>query len=363
MPDILYSWGCSSYFGWGVVGLNMMLHWPGTAMCVAADPQGVLATDDPRAPLMHARIAQSQDMRRRLLATGDTAQKVDLPLLCTAINPNFERIPLAPGRYLSGTPTVCWVMFEDADAASRNAQWLSMYDAVWTGCDWNTEILTDAGIAAITVHQGVDCALFNTTAKQKRSDGRFRVFSGGKCEWRKGQDLVIAAFRQFADRHDDVVLVCAWGSPWPGLAREFANAAVGSVPGADIGLPNYSAWLQRNGIAAHQIEIVPRLPNCAMPAIYGSCDVGLFASRSEGGTNLMAMECMACGVPAILTDVGGHADLPTDSSVEVNPDADELRGCLEYAYTDGLCAYGEDMAAEWDWPVRCQHMVELLEDM
>jgi hypothetical protein len=40
------------------------------------------------------------------------------------------------------------------------------------------------------------------------------VFTGGKIEFRKAQHLVLMAFREFAARHDDAVLVAAWHSPW-----------------------------------------------------------------------------------------------------------------------------------------------------
>src|SRR5207253_2111241 len=42
----------------------------------------------------------------------------------------------------------------------------------------------------------------------------FVVFSGGKFEFRKGQDLVIRAFKVLQDRHADVVLVNAWHNFW-----------------------------------------------------------------------------------------------------------------------------------------------------
>ena len=41
------------------------------------------------------------------------------------------------------------------------------------------------------------------------------VFSGGKFELRKGQDVVIRAYRVLEDRHPDVMLVNAWFNPWP----------------------------------------------------------------------------------------------------------------------------------------------------
>jgi glycosyltransferase involved in cell wall biosynthesis len=43
--------------------------------------------------------------------------------------------------------------------------------------------------------------------------------------------------------------------------------------------------------------------------LYREMDVGVFPNRCEGGTNLVAMECMACGVPTILSRNTGHLDL------------------------------------------------------
>ncbi len=40
----------------------------------------------------------------------------------------------------------------------------------------------------------------------------------------------------------------------------------------------------------------------------------VFANRAEGGTNLVAMECMACGVPTILSRNTGHLDLIEDAN-------------------------------------------------
>lgn len=355
MGDILFTWGCSSYFGWGVVGLNLMLHWEGSALCVVEGPDALLPEGDPRMPLLRRRLEQSQDMRRRLLAAGYSATRVNLPVLCSAINPHFGRMPIGRQMYLSGTPTICWIMFEDEDAARRNVGALAVYDRVWTGSDWNTAILRDCGIEATTVHQGVDMALFNPSVRQRRGDGRFRVFSGGKCEYRKGQDLVIQAFARFGRRHSEAQLVCAWYSPWQHLAQEFEGTPVGTPPGTNLGMPNYSAWLQRNGIAATQVEVVPRTPNCGMPQVYGGCDVGLFASRLEGGTNLMAVECMACGVPALVTDVGGHRDLAV---AYCEPTIDSIEQHLEMAYA-GNVPPPPDMGY-WDWYARIDALAEQL---
>jgi glycosyltransferase involved in cell wall biosynthesis len=51
------------------------------------------------------------------------------------------------------------------------------------------------------------------------------------------------------------------------------------------------------------------VPNHFMARIYREMDVALLPNRCEGGTNMMAMECMACGVPMIMSDNTGHKDL------------------------------------------------------
>jgi glycosyltransferase involved in cell wall biosynthesis len=149
--------------------------------------------------------------------------------------------------------------------------------------------LNAAGFANTRVIlQGVDRSLFHPAPKRNLFPGRFLIFSGGKPEPRKGQDIVVAAFRIFARRHPEAMLVTAWHSPWPMLAR-----------GMDLDLSAF----------AGRVIDIGQLPNGAMAPIYRECDVALFPNRAEGGTNLVAMECLACGVPTILSDNTGHRDL------------------------------------------------------
>jgi hypothetical protein len=56
--------------------------------------------------------------------------------------------------------------------------------------------------------------------------GKFVVFSGGKLEMRKGQDIVIAAFEKFAAKHKDAILVTAWHNQWPKLTKTIASMGV-----------------------------------------------------------------------------------------------------------------------------------------
>ena len=62
------------------------------------------------------------------------------------------------------------------------------------------------------VHQGVDTALFNPEPVPRFLKRSFVIFSGGKLENRKGQDIVIAAFRLLLQKYPDALLIAAWGN-------------------------------------------------------------------------------------------------------------------------------------------------------
>ena len=52
-----------------------------------------------------------------------------------------------------------------------------------------------------------------------------------------------------------------------------------------------------------------------MPTLLREMDVAVFPNRCEPGTNLVAMECMACAVPVVLSRNTGHLDIAFDDCV------------------------------------------------
>ena len=63
-----------------------------------------------------------------------------------------------------------------------------------------------------------------------------------------------------------------------------------------------------------------------MPHVIREADVALFPNRAEGGTNLVAMECMACGIPTILSANTGHMDLLAMGDVAIPLSRQAARG-------------------------------------
>jgi glycosyltransferase involved in cell wall biosynthesis len=154
---------------------------------------------------------------------------------------------------------------------------------------------------------------------------------------------VVAAFRRFRARHPEALLVTAWQNIWPATMQGIDLAGhVHGVPATLGGTVDIASWLERNGVPPSAAIDVGLIPNHLMADIVRACDVAVFPNRAEGGTNLVAMECIAAGVPTVASwntghlDLGGHVlRLPTQVAVP--------SGCQLYAAAAG---WGESNVRE-----------------
>src|SRR5690606_17471184 len=135
-------------------------------------------------------------------------------------------------------------------------------------------------------------------------------------------------------------------------------------------------WVRAQGLpeSAHQ-DISPVF-NADMPALFHECHAAVFVNRCEGGTNLVAMEALASGLPCVLSANNGHLDLigggapdahcypvtrqtptaigPAGSGHWRDSDIDEIVERLEQIYQDRAEAArrGKTAAAfmqDWNW--------------
>lgn len=225
------------------------------------------------------------------------------------------------------------------------------WDFIVAGSSWCEQHLRIGGIRnTATILQGVDNSLFYPGPKMQYTD-HFVVFSGGKFELRKGQDLVIAAMKVFMDRHSDVLLSCAWYNQWPfSLATMELSKCITYRHREGDCLEILAETLAANGIPLDRAILHPLLDNQLMRQVYHNSDIGLFPNRGEGGNNLVMCEYMACGRTVIASDMTGHADVITSENalplteyrpyhyqhhaegVWFEPSVDEVLEKLEYAY-------------------------------
>ena len=312
---LVFCWGVSSFFGWGVVGLNTILslaHDPCYVPFAAAEFGPADVVLDPLREAQMARHAeQSRGIWQALATIPDAEVEIDAPVL-VALGTGLRQPTAAGGKILIGNPTIACPILEQATLDPAWRERFGRYALIIAGSTWNERILRSHGIHGVTrVWQGVDTGLFHPAPKAGLlPKDRFVIFSGGKLEFRKGQDLVMAAFRAFQQRHPEALLLTAWHSPWSDLMYSAVGRPDIAVPGPNAdGTPDVIAWAVANGVPAASVIAVGPTPNIAMPHVLHEADVALFPNRAEGGTNLVAMECLASGIPTILSANTGHLDL------------------------------------------------------
>lgn len=310
----IVNWGISSFFGWGVYGLNLARAWsadpdiePLAALPIREED---LAIDPLVRHALDSFLDRSAAFQRQLAGRAGQSLAADAAVL-HALGSDLAPSPAAHEVRLAGRPTVGVTFFETALLAPEAVDRARSMDLVVAGSTWNARVLQEHGLRTVRrVLQGIDPALFHPAPRRGLMPGRFLVFSGGKLELRKGQDLVLAAFRRIVERWPDSVLVTAWHSPWPRLARTLdARGVAAPVVFRPDGRVDVRAWAAASGVPPGNVIDLGPVPNAHLPPILREMDVAVFPNRCEGGTNLVAMECMACGVPVVLAANTGHLDL------------------------------------------------------
>ncbi len=292
-------------------------------------------------------------------------------------------------KRISGKATVGVIFFEDTRFTPQAITEAQQYDLIVAGSSWNAEVLKQQGLERVVfVPQGIDPTIFHPAPCADLFGDRFVIFSGGKLEYRKGQDQVVKAFRIFHQRHPDALLLTAWHNFWPKTMTGLDAAGhVTSLPKLkrDRQLA-ITDWLIANGIPEVGILDVGLIPNHLVGQILREVDVAVFPNRCEGGTNLAAMESLACGIPTVLSANTGHLDLidenhcyPLRSQSAVKPlhnqhgvegwgesSIDEIVETLESIYGDRTEAQRRGQASatfmqDWTWSKQIQRLLQTLD--
>lgn len=321
------AWDLGGGIGWGVAGLQIAL----ALADVGVQPVPLRAVHG-----FEMTFQQRQNMRPTLRTTS--SGRVDFPVLHAlgrwGANGSLGSMDDGDDE-IWGTRNVGLLFAETDDWNQRDLEALGRFDAILAGSSWCGHGVEAAAarygyrLPSIEVfRQGIDPSLFfpptavNLPATEEPP--RFKIFSGGKLEWRKGHDIVIEAFKRFKRNHPEArpQLVVAWVNPWQrSLATIHAAKYTHSAPNitiqqvrrstADIARDAHAIeeWLTVNGIPASDVLSLPTLPHQALPGVLRQVDVALFPNRVEGGTNLVAMEAIASAVPTVLSANSGHLDL------------------------------------------------------
>ncbi len=358
-----------STYGWGVLGKQVVLE-----MAQLADIR--LLVPPPGLSALRSEIDEIDWHRLRQLTPGPEDHRymeanpgrMPGPVIQSCVN-LIPRFPQITPPYHVG-----FAVFEDNVLQPEVVQQAkASFRHLATGSTYCADVLRQHGFTNVSaVLHGVDTIDFHPRHEPRPFlRDKFVVFSGGKFELRKGQDIVIRAYKVLQDRHKDVFLINSWCNYLPSTrdTMQLSRLICYEPPLDD----DYVAWmnslLATNGLDLDRVLTVGPRYNRLMDSVYHATDVGLFPNRVEGGTNMVLMEYMACGKPVIAAYNSGHKDVlrkecavlierfetvtileaPPKPNVEWSePDLEETIEKLEWAYQnrDKLCELGRQAAED-----------------
>ena len=371
--------------GWGNYGLNLvlqLLRMPDIQPFLLSD-SGIARVVDPLHRHMLQPLLEAAQRLQRVAGSGKPL-KLGTPIIHAVDGPFQSMLPhLRSDRQVATQVIIDTVISKGALQNARD------YELIIAGSTWNHELLKSYDIPSVVVPQGIDPTMFHPAPPGDSLPGCFVVFSGGKIEYRKGQDIVIAAFRRFREKYRDAVLLTAWHNPWPATMRGIDQRGhVKDIPQIDSQQRvMVRKWLVENGVPPDACVDLGSVPHDSMPRILRESHVALFPNRCEGGTNLVAMEALACGVPTILSANTGHLDLIDNRHcyplTEQRPverpeffqgvegwgesDVDEIVERLEEVYQDRDEASQKAQAAaafmlDWTWEKLIRRLCDVMFD-
>tara|TARA_B100001173_G_C16026927_1_gene564511 strand:+ start:1895 stop:3121 length:1227 start_codon:yes stop_codon:yes gene_type:complete len=306
---IAITWPLTPYTGWGRYGIQLAK---------------ALISESIARPIVPYNIAKTQACELEWQLWSEQIEKDSRPLI-NAVKGNTSKSSLS---------TNCQIIFDGLGNSAKPHEFHGKYrvgvtfferslipeqlklfmqnefDLIITGSNWNQKVLESHGINnSFLVHQGVDLSIFNPIPVRQLLIRPFIIFAGGKLESRKGQDIVIEAFRRFIKLCPNALLIGCWVN--------IGNIGINTLNTTPYILTNprsgkaedIQPWLISEGIPEQNILIPSIINNAQLPSLIKQADTAVFASRCEGGTNLMAMEALACGIPTLLSENTGHLDL------------------------------------------------------
>ncbi|MEG5052625.1 MULTISPECIES: tetratricopeptide repeat protein [unclassified Microcoleus] len=386
------SWPISITSGWGIYAMNLTLQLrqnPAWEVALLAPPSITSESMNPlHKSLLLPVIEKHKSFQELVAANSDKQISCNFPVLY-ALGNNLASSGV--DNQITSACQIGVIFFEDTRITAEALETAKKYSVIVAGSNWNADVLRSCGLTNVAmVHQGIDPTIFHPAPKSNLFGDRFVIFSGGKLEYRKGQDIVIAAFKRFRAKHPEALLLTTWHNFWPQYMLGIEQT--GNV----AGLPNInrdgsleiSQWLVANGLPIDSFIDIGLIPNYLTGQILREADCAVFTNRCEGGTNLVAMESMACGIPTILSANTGHLDLiyshicyPLWSQGRVKPTAPfsgvegwgesevaEVVEALEQVYTNREESKRRGLAAanfmlDWTWEKQVKRFLDVIADM
>ncbi len=271
-----------------------------------------------------------------------TAHSWDAPSTRRAAEPSADEIGIGLGPwqnmpYTFGGRRIAAVCGETSLVPEELLAFLDGMEQVWVPTAWGKGVLEASGVPVgkiRVVPYGVDTELFRPA--DRPAGKRFRFLCVGKWERRKGTAELVRAFcRAFpADAPVELYLQC--GNPY--------------LPDLDLSQTVQRIVDEQGG--GPKILVGAPISESELVSLYQSANAFVLASRGEGW-GLPVLEAMACGLPVIVTEEGGHREFVRSEHtywVRVR----ERRPVDDPTFFDPRLRWGTWVEPDWD------HLVDQL---
>ena len=334
--NIVIGWRPSSVSGWGVYGQNLLhqIIEKGRTPILFLSPYLMDVTPDV-SNLVEPVLQKQAHLGMLLEKVG--LLEFDYPVL-HALRNDFK--PSLSDQSARGTKNIGITFFESTEISQDGLVRASEYDLIVTGSSWNKNILEGYGLTnVVNVFQGIDHNLFVPRKKNPQYQDRFVIYSGGKLEYRKAQDVVSVAFREFQKKHTEALLIFAWANQWTKIMPTISHSKFtkGQPEVIDGNIMLIDEWLVKNQLLDGTFVNLGMPPNRNLPDHISTADMAIFPNRCEPGTNLMAMEAMAMGLPSVIAANTGQLDLVGDDRCYSLIDQTPVQPYPPYKGVQGWC--------------------------
>ncbi len=244
-----------------------------------------------------------------------------------------------------------WVIMQPWEFSALRRDFVDLFnraDEIWTPSTFCRRVFIDSGVDADKVQvvpNGIDPQLFapRGPAYKLETGKRFKFLFVGGTIFRKGIDVLLAAYSKTFSASDDVCLVIKDMGGDSFYKGQTARAHIEQLSKQS---------------AAPAIEYIDEmLSEAQMAALYRACDVFVSPYRGEG-FSLPTLEAMASGLSVIVTQGGATDDFVDEHVGWLVPAAPRSIGEV----IDGHAMTAETFVLEPDEQILAAHMRQVFEN-
>jgi glycosyltransferase involved in cell wall biosynthesis len=244
----------------------------------------------------HARGFTSALESRHRVHRVDISEGAVAPASASPLDPDAV-IVMAPPNYSiirRLAPVVFYSVWETDRLPLPYCRNLDFADQIWTPTRWGASVLANSGVNALkirTVPEGVDAAIFRPGPSRDGAHRTFEFLFVGKWEERKGIQILLSAFTSEFQPSEPVRLTLHCGHD------RILGFSVDDLVSQQLA----------GSHTVSRIRISPRLDQTDLTSLMQAADAFVLPTRGEGW-GLPILEAMACGLPVIVTNHGGHLE-------------------------------------------------------